>query len=44
MCIFTYICSQKKQQFVRWYHYVIYNYMFRPCKWTIIRLFVEPVS
>jgi len=22
---------------------VIYNYMFRPCKWTIIRLFVEPV-
>jgi hypothetical protein len=25
-------------------HYVIYNYMFRPCKWTIIRLFVEHVS
>ena len=25
-------------------HYVIYNYMFRPCKWAIIRLFVEPVS
>jgi hypothetical protein len=24
-------------------HYVIY-YMFRPCKWAIIRLFVEPVS
>ena len=25
-------------------HYVIYNYMFRPCKWAISRLFVEPVS
>ena len=25
-------------------HYVIYNYMFRPCKLSIIRLFVEPVS
>jgi hypothetical protein len=25
-------------------HYVIYNYMFRPCKWAIIRLFLEPVS
>jgi len=25
-------------------HYVMYNYMFRPCKWAIIRLFVEPVS
>ena len=25
-------------------HYVIYNHMFRPCKWAIIRLFVEPVS
>ena len=24
-------------------HYVIYNYLFRPCKWAIIRLFVEPV-
>ena len=25
-------------------HYVIYNYIFRPCKWAIIRLFVEPLS
>jgi hypothetical protein len=25
-------------------HYIIYNYMFRPCNWAIIRLFVEPVS
>jgi hypothetical protein len=24
-------------------HYVIYNYMFRPCKWVIIRWLVEPV-
>jgi hypothetical protein len=24
-------------------HNVIYNYTFRPCKWVIIRLFVEPV-
>ena len=24
-------------------HYVIYNYVFRLCKWAIIRLFVEPV-
>ena len=23
-------------------HYVMYNYIFRPCKWAIIRLFVEP--
>ena len=23
-------------------HYVKYNYMFQPCKWAIIRLFVEP--
>jgi len=22
-------------------HYVIYNYMFRPCKWAIVRLFYE---
>jgi len=22
--------QSKTQQFVRWYHYVIYNYMFRP--------------
>jgi hypothetical protein len=34
---------------VRWYHSVIYinyvqnNYMFRPCKRAIIRLFLEPV-
>ena len=25
------------------HHNVIYIYMFRPCKWAIIRLFVEPV-
>jgi len=25
-------------------HYVLYNYMFLPCKRAIIRLFVEPVS
>jgi hypothetical protein len=25
-------------------HCVIYNYMFRPRKWAIIRLFVEPVG
>jgi hypothetical protein len=25
-------------------HYVIYNYMFRPCKRAIIRLFTEPSS
>jgi len=37
--------ESKTQQFVRWYHYTIYNnYMFRPCKWAIIRLLVEPVS
>ena len=24
--------------------YVIYNYMFRPCKCAIIRLFVEPTN
>jgi len=25
-------------------HYVIYSYMFWPCKWAIIRLFVEPIG
>ena len=25
-------------------HYIIYNYMFRPCKRAIIRLFTEPSS
>jgi len=46
MCVFTYTHSQNttichivslcnKQQ------YVIYNYMFRPCKRAIIRLFTE---
>jgi hypothetical protein len=24
------------------YYSTIYNYMFRPCKWAIIRLLVEP--
>jgi len=36
--------QSKTQQFVRLCHYVIYNYMFRPCEWAIIRLFVEPVG
>jgi len=43
-CVYIYIYMQSKtQQFVREWHYVIYNYMFRPCKWVIIRLFVEPL-
>ena len=25
-------------------NYVIYNYKFLPCKWAIIRLFVEPIE
>jgi hypothetical protein len=50
MCVFTYTCSKKHNSFqivslCNKQHYVIYNnYMFRPCKWAIIRLFVEPVS
>jgi len=37
--------TQKKFQMVllcNMQHSVIHNYIFRPCKWAIIRLFVEP--
>jgi hypothetical protein len=50
MCVFRYTCSQKhnKCQMVslcKKQHYVIYtNYIFRPCKRAIIRLFTEPAS
>jgi len=49
MCVFTYTCSQSTTIFqmvslCNMQQYVIYNYMFRPRKWAIIRVFVEPVS
>jgi hypothetical protein len=50
LCVYSHIHTvrtQKMNQIVSLYnkqHYVIYNYMFRPCKRTIIRLFTEPSS
>jgi len=49
MCVFTYTYSQNTTicQIVlicNKQHYVIYNYVFRPCKRAIIRLFTEPSS
>ena len=50
MCVFTYTYSQNTTicQIVlicNKQHYVVYNnYMFRPCKRAIIRLFTEPSS
>jgi hypothetical protein len=50
MCIYCHIRAVKTQQTIcqiaslcNIQHYVIYNYMFRPCKKAIIRLFLEPV-
>ena len=49
MCIYLHIHAVKTtticQMVSLWnmQHYVIYNYMFRPCKWAIIRLFIERV-
>ena len=36
--------KKKSTKLCNMQHYVTYNYMFRSCKWAIIRLFVEPVS
>jgi hypothetical protein len=49
MSIFTYTCSQNTTicqmvSLCNLQQYVIYNYIFRPCKWAIIRFFVELVS
>ena len=46
MCIFTYTYSQNTTicqilSLSNKQHYVIYNYMFRPCKRAIFRLFTE---
>ena len=41
LCIYLHIHTVKTQQSIRQQQYVIYNYMFRPCKWAIIRLFIE---
>ena len=51
LCVYSYIHTVKTQQISQILslynkqHYVIYNnYMFRPCKRAIIRLFTEPSS
>jgi len=43
VCIYIYSFIQLTQQ-LRQEQYVRYNYMFRPSKWTIIRLFTELVG
>jgi len=48
MCIYLHIYAVKNTigqmlSLCNMQHCVIYNYMFRPCKWAIIRVFVEPV-
>jgi hypothetical protein len=50
MCTYFHICAVKTQQTICQIvslciiqQYVIYNYMFRPCKRAIMRLFLEPV-
>jgi hypothetical protein len=51
MCIYFYIRAVKTQATIcqivslcNIQEYVTYNYMFRPCKRAIIRLFLEPVT
>jgi len=49
MCIYLHIHAVKNTttcqmvSLCNMHHDVTYNDMFRPCKWAIIRLFVEPV-